>query len=1632
MNKHLPIWLELVILLVATSAQAYVIDAPHNETNGITCSSCHTYSLWWQYSPSDQRATTPDRNTIVNTVCMQCHNGSGTAPAARTHSSAVIGSPLHGTWGIGCTDCHDPHYQGQLSWVGTPTSPFLITGTINSATYDSAMNQTTIKYSSPTTNTNWPPSGAAASDQDWANKSASNPNRGLVFVHDTTNTSNTFLIVSATASLVVVKGQLDPASITPGAVDSLGHTNPATSNTFGLIYGQLIKDKITPPFGTGSKDVRFFDPNGGFVEEDASGSGNTSGICQVCHTGNTASGVTVTTHFSSNGIFPASTDSHYGRQTMNCTNCHKHDKGFKGTGHDVNTFSWAGDCADCHNDGGFGIVDGVHRGICTLCHNNPGGGRGTTIVGTGGDGDATLGAALADFKTATCLTCHPPVTYPKPWIHHDTAPAQNGNCTTSCHNTTTGHAANHSTMVALNSNCANCHTGTEGGVNNVPTDALNNKVHDACTTCHEINITTKNVELVKVPTTNGLTIAMPDGGTVGGNDGGGDCVTCHGAYFTKHKAADHTTAIAGVSPCNGCHTTSAGTATGAPVDYNDPKVHDSCATCHDIVTGSLLSTTAANVNGYVRGTMSPGTCTTCHGSYFDYHVHGTTGGYVSHDLTFNPALDLAQAAPGTGCNQCHDDAGLGLGTSALSTWEAIKIEHATVGGKAQASACATCHDYAGNGNQSGKPDTPLLTTVQDTIANGLNNTCTTCHTAKKTPNTHGGHNATVFSGDAVCTTCHTIPVSGVVQGIHKNICTLCHTTMAGGKGTTITGSDGDATLGAALTDFRTATCLTCHPPATFPTGGIHHDTTLAINNDCLTCHSNKIYPNAVVPNHTSMIADTSTSPTCASCHTGTPGTANGAPISAADPLIHDSCRTCHTFNVDKRGILVNFTNSKGVNGTGSLPDGGSIGGTDGGGECTVCHTAAAATFHHTNANAKVGNCEYCHDDPRVPRMAGAWDASTPGDNGNNYGTSVPTQMACQECHVSYSGGNMLITKFTRSNYTSYAADWTRTTQHIIPNTAGRINNYGICFSCHNGTTAAAVSVWHARPDKHSPSTWALNTSDRNRCNNNDAHYAPGRSWDGNGGKGNNTHVSSSIGGFNLFYNYYKSSKNEKYEKNCRDNDKAFNNRSPSTPAFMLITVPSVSGNNNSGGSVPVFTSLTPDTAAAGTGVPDNVKVQSAVWDGSKLTVTATNTDGCNTLSVITEPDGVNRGLMTGTGSCTLTVAIGSVPTAVSVNTTNTNGLSVSNYPVTDKSAPVPASAVDDNLNAAASGITDLNVMANDSGSSIVITSVNQPDLGSVTIAGGGTTVAYTGAGIGSTSFTYTITANDASTSTATVSLTIVANQPPTFGQTSYTMPKASVNTVYSASIAGYATDPDGDTITYSKVSGPAWLTIATDGTLGGTPGTGDTGVNTFTFQALATGGTDSASFNITVDAPPSFTSIFEGFESYADGTSGPWGTPAWTPGDSGNGSLAQYWWVNSGDTPSNSTGPSSAASGNKYVYLETSSNQASDNNRDYFIESPVLDGSTYSLALSFSWNMHIDDDNNDAVLWVEVWNGSTWVKVSTVNTGDNGNTWSNTTIDLNNYNNSDIKARIYYHRGTDTGYKNDIALDNLTINGTSR
>jgi autotransporter-associated beta strand protein len=104
---------------------------------------------------------------------------------------------------------------------------------------------------------------------------------------------------------------------------------------------------------------------------------------------------------------------------------------------------------------------------------------------------------------------------------------------------------------------------------------------------------------------------------------------------------------------------------------------------------------------------------------------------------------------------------------------------------------------------------------------------------------------------------------------------------------------------------------------------------------------------------------------------------------------------------------------------------------------------------------------------------------------------------------------------------------------------------------------------------------------------------------------------------------------------------------------------------------------------------------------------------------------------------------------------------------------------------------------------------------------------------------------------------------------------------YNNSVAGTATDADaGDTLTYSKAVGPAWLNVAANGTLSGTPTSGDGGTNYFTVRVTdAAGQSDFAIVAISVTTfSASGTWIADASASWGEGNRWSGGMVATGPG----------------------------------------------------------------------------------------------------------------------------------------------------------
>jgi hypothetical protein len=109
------------------------------------------------------------------------------------------------------------------------------------------------------------------------------------------------------------------------------------------------------------------------------------------------------------------------------------------------------------------------------------------------------------------------------------------------------------------------------------------------------------------------------------------------------------------------------------------------------------------------------------------------------------------------------------------------------------------------------------------------------------------------------------------------------------------------------------------------------------------------------------------------------------------------------------------------------------------------------------------------------------------------------------------------------------------------------------------------------------------------------------------------------------------------------------------------------------------------------------------------------------------------------------------------------------------------------------------------------------------------------------------------TNVEVVAISLIPNWAPTFTANPFTEPAVNEGKAYSGTIATNASDLNGDTLTFAKVSGPAWLSVAASGALSGTPANTNANTNVFVVSVTDPGGlSNTATMNILVHGAPYF------------------------------------------------------------------------------------------------------------------------------------------------------------------------------------
>ena len=319
----------------------------------------------------------------------------------------------------------------------------------------------------------------------------------------------------------------------------------------------------------------------------------------------------------------------------------------------------------------------------------------------------------------------------------------------------------------------------------------------------------------------------------------------------------------------------------------------------------------------------------------------------------------------------------------------------------------------------------------------------------------------------------------------------------------------------------------------------------------------------------------------------------------------------------------------------------------------------------------------------------------------------------------------------------------------------------------------------------------------------------------------------------------------------------------SSTATLNVTVANVND-------APTFSSATL-TGAGGT--------QGQAYSGS-LSGTASDIDAGDTLSYskIVGPAWLSvapNGALTGTpgnanvGSNSFTVRVTDAAGLFVQATLNITVANVNDAP-TFAVDPVVVSATEDTTFSGQLSATDI-----DTGDTLTYTKLTGPSWLTVSTSGalGGTP------GNGDVGpISATIEVKDASNATASVTLSITVanvNDAPTFN-TSLSAIDGTQDQAYSGSVSGTVSDLDaGDTLTFSKASGPSWLNVAANGALSGTPGSGNVGTNSFTIRI-----TDAA--GLFAEAPLALNVIASNPDANGNGILDSWETQQFGNAAAGN------------------------------------------------------------------------------------------------------------------------------------------------------
>jgi len=1081
-------------------ADQYNADSPHSTTYNNSCDGCH-YMV--QGNPPAWAAALdtqldPD-DTKYNNLCNSCHN-SIIAPAVKTHSSKET-STRYGTWSVECRTCHWTHQQMQVRTYGSAAyvasgnstliwvdpNPANKVSTLTKAGANWTADQFNGYYLIPNTGKisyNYKITDTTSDTLtvnariDLTKATVGDPfavfyGKNIKSTLPTTNSGNKAVrFFNKTGAKSFADGDATYDGVCEACHTQTDHfrNSGAGPTQNHENFGGQAASNCTTKCHRHSAGFRGFYHTASHFSWDAAcltchpntgGAGAVEAVhrdtCTLCHTagqipsrnneiqGSATNGIDGDARLA-NGVaaaaggnpdspawqvptcltchpVPATYDlsaiHHDSKNSYavdgNCTQCHASGTIYAGDHRTLVTL--AANCADCHtgtaptdaNNVPVSVADNKIHDACLDCHNSDADG---TLKAAYGDAQAMPdGGAGSDNGGGSCEACH-------------TA----GVLSLGYHG-----AVNHATMVSSAAGCSGCHTATGSTV-----DPADNKVHDACSSCHRSD----NARLID-PTGNPLLVAMPNGGTNGGHDGGGACTTCHGAYFINHDHGNPAGSynhhgILSTSSCVACHE-----ATG-----QDPVlgVHDlntsgnACFACHSATTGAL----SVGANGWGDATINSGeggTCAACHasGSFaadkVDGHVNAATkhnkvsadasctwchsvGDWAAIQAIHNVSTNGAGA-----CTTCHNDTDSDV-TNAIANGKSV-----VMGGSNSAITCTSCHKQGGANTVTmhGLTATTVAGSHDKLVSSNhsLGYDCKSCHDTMTTAQTRIERHMLLGGGNntADCLHCHNPGRYSTDKGLGYTIATNPAATVIVAGRSVVAGSDAAGTNTGQY-------CESCHTgKGVYKLHGLADDDTVAngVNNPSstpgMTVVSHNKLGNSVgqAVTYTGKLAGAygglkATSYNCGDCHSPTPDTKAISTLVAMQ--LHTktngtgfgNCLTCHTHASVRDEIVSGQSVNSGGNATIY---------------CESCHATANGNGpsgqvmyqydgirHHTTRHAQAGDCTYCHADPRPTVTTLATGYAATADTVGTYNSGwcadysgatapvpLPKQPACRLCHT---------------------------------------------------------------------------------------------------------------------------------------------------------------------------------------------------------------------------------------------------------------------------------------------------------------------------------------------------------------------------------------------------------------------------------------------------------------------------------------------------------------------------------------------------------------------------------------------------------------------------------------------------------